>query len=132
MAVSRAQVLRYGLRCRCPNCGGRTLFREGSRFRVNPSCSACGLKFEVGEGAFLGPFVINYSVTVFGALPPVAFLFLTGRIGATATIASAAAVAVLLPLLLYRASWGWWVTLYYFVFTRNLPGNLGDAERDDE
>jgi uncharacterized protein (DUF983 family) len=29
-----------------PNCGQRTLFKEGSLFRVNEDCSSCGFKIE--------------------------------------------------------------------------------------
>ena len=46
MTVSRLQVVSRGLRNRCPNCGGATLFRKGAWFQLNKSCPSCGLQFE--------------------------------------------------------------------------------------
>ena len=43
-------------------------------FKVNESCPDCGLKIEKGDGAFLGPFVINYSLTTFGFVIPIVLL----------------------------------------------------------
>ena len=58
-------------------------------FKVNESCPHCGLRIEKGDGAFLGPFVINYTVTAFGFIIPVILLYATGRIGPTSTLAPA-------------------------------------------
>jgi len=118
--------------CRCPNCGLRTLFQKGRIFKVNESCPSCGLKIEKGDGAFLGPFVINYTVTAFGFIIPIVALYATGRIGPTATLLLALVSALVLPVLLYRLSWGWWLAVYYFFLPDNIPGNLdGRAEDDD-
>lgn len=131
MKVTRIQILENGIRCRCPNCGGRTLFQEGRLFRVNESCPSCGLGIEKGDGAFLGPFVINYGVTAFGVIIPIILLHVAGKMGAAATLSMALAAALIVPLLLYRLSWAWWLTLYYFFLPENVPGNLdGRAEGD--
>jgi hypothetical protein len=37
-----------------------------------------------------------------------------------------------IPVLLYRLSWGWWLTLYYCFLPDNLPANLGGRPEDDE
>jgi len=132
VTVSRVRVVENGLRCRCPNCGGRRLFQEGRLFRVNPSCPDCGLKIENGDGAFLGPFVINYAVTAFGVVIPIVVLYALGKIGAVATLSLAFAAAMIVPLLLYRLSWGWWLMVYYFFLPENLPANLGTDLPDDE
>jgi uncharacterized protein (DUF983 family) len=130
--VSAAQVIRRGMDCRCPNCGGKTLFKAGKAFAVNPVCPDCGLKFEKGEGAFLGPLVLNYGVTVFGFVLPLVALCVAGKLNLAPTLILAAAAAFLLPLAFYRWSWGWWLTLYYLFLRDNLPANRGEVPEDDE
>jgi uncharacterized protein (DUF983 family) len=101
-------------------------------FKVNPVCPNCGLKIEKGDGAFLGPFVINYGITAFGIVIPIILLYAFHRLGATATLALALVATLAAPLLLYRLSWGWWLALYYFFLPDNLPGNLQGRQEDDE
>jgi uncharacterized protein (DUF983 family) len=132
MKVTRTQVIANGIRCRCPNCGRLTIFKPGRYFKVNESCTVCGLPMEKGDGAFLGPFVINYSVTAFGVIIPVILLHVTGRLATPATLALCFVGALFVPVLLYRVSWGWWLMLYYFFLPGNLPGNLEGHARDDE
>jgi len=132
MKVTRARIIANGIICRCPNCGEPTIFAPGRLFKVNESCPNCGLRIEKGDGAFLGPFVINYGVTAFGIVIPVILLYASGRLGATATLSIALAAALVAPLLLYRLSWGWWLMLYYLFLPGNLPGNLEGRPEDDE
>ena len=131
MNVSRAKIIRNGLACRCPNCGLPTLFREDSRFRVNATCPNCGLRIENGDGAFLGPFAINYGVTAFGVIIPAILLYATGRVGARVALPLCLLGAMVVPFLLYRRSWGWWLMLYYFFLPGNLPANREGVEEDD-
>jgi uncharacterized protein (DUF983 family) len=130
--VTRAQVIERGLACRCPNCGQRTLFQKGGLFRVNEACPNCGLRIEKGDGAFLGPFVLNYGVTAFGVIIPVIVLYVLGRLGAAATLSVCLVASLGVPLLLYRLSWGWWLMLYYLFLPDNLPANLEGRSEDDE
>lgn len=132
MTVTRLEVAARGIRCRCPNCGGHTLFAPGRLFKVNGTCPACGLRIEKGDGAFLGPFVINYAVTAFGVIIPVILLHVTGRLASAPTLVLCFIGALLVPILLYRVSWGWWLTLYYLFLPDNLPGNLKGQPEDDE
>jgi len=132
MKVSRARIVAYGIACRCPNCGRRTLFERGRLFKVNASCPSCGMKIERGDGEFLGPFVINYGVTAFGIIVPIILLFAAGRLSAAATLSMALLAGLAAPLLLYRLSWGWWLALYYFFLPGNLPNNLEGRPEDDE
>lgn len=129
--ISRARIVANGLVGRCPNCGERSIFQKGRLFKVNASCPVCGLRIEKGDGAFLGPFVINYSVTAFGFVIPLIVLYASGRLGPTATLVLALLASFVLPLLLYRLSWGWWLALYYFFLPDNIPGNLGGRAEDD-
>jgi uncharacterized protein (DUF983 family) len=132
MKVTRTDVISRGIVCRCPNCGGRTLFAEHRYFKVNEACPKCGLKIEKGDGAFLGPFVINYGFTAFGVIIPVIVLHVTGRLGTAATLVLCMAGSFVVPVLFYRLSWGWWLTLYYFFLPDNLPANLEGKPEDDE
>jgi uncharacterized protein (DUF983 family) len=101
-------------------------------FKVNESCPTCGLRIEKGDGAFLGPFVINYSVTAFGVIIPVILLYVVGALALPVTLVLCLMGALVVPLLLYRLSWGWWLTLYYCFLPDNLPGNLQGKAEDDE
>jgi uncharacterized protein (DUF983 family) len=125
-------VIANGIRGRCPNCGKGTLFQKGRLFKVNEACPSCGLRIENGDGAFLGPFVINYGVTVFGIIIPVVAAYAAGKLGAHAALAIALIVGLVVPLLLYRLSWGWWLMIYYFFLPDNLPANLEGRLGDDE
>jgi uncharacterized membrane protein len=87
---------------------------------------------EKGDGAFLGPFVINYTVTAFGVVIPIILLYVAGYLGVPATLSLALGSSLVGPLLLYRLSWGWWLMVYYFFLPDNMPGNLEGRPGDDE
>jgi uncharacterized protein (DUF983 family) len=130
MKVTRMQVVSRGLRNRCPNCGGDTLFREGSLFEVNKACSGCGLLFERDEGFFIGSMSLNYGVTLV-LLVPVALLVYKGVIGTTVAVVLAGACALGLPILFYRSSRSWWLMQYYLLFPHHLPANSGKGHGGD-
>ncbi len=130
--VTRRQVIARGLSNQCPNCGGHTLFQAGAHFRINPRCPNCGLKFDRGDGFFLGPFVLNYSVTVFGFVAPVILLYFFRVIGPGTTLVAAAIGTFVLPVLFYRRSWGWWLMIYFYFLPERLTNNRDDLSRDDE
>ncbi|HMD60045.1 MAG TPA: DUF983 domain-containing protein [Opitutaceae bacterium] len=134
MKVTRLQVLARGLANRCPNCGGRTLFRKGSLFEVNKECPDCGLRFERDEGFFIGSMSLNYGVTLVCFLAPVMLLAYKGVIGTAAAVALAGAGSIGFPLLFYRSSRSWWLMQYYLLFPMHLPANKadGDGVRGDE
>ena len=133
MSVTSRQIVARGLSNRCPNCGQHTLFPPGS-FRVNRRCPSCGVGFDRGEGFFLGPWVLNYTVTVFLFVVPAILLGLRDTISWTVAGVSAAGGALVLPLLLYRATWSWWLALYFSFLPDHLPANggpiSGEAEED--
>ena len=132
MNVTRRQIIARGLACRCANCGEPTLFPAGAHFRINPQCAACGLKFDRGDGFFLGPFVINYSVTVFAFVAPVILLYFFRLIGPTTTLIAAGLGTFVLPILLYRRSWSWWLMLYFYFLPQKLPANRDGSHEDEE
>ncbi len=134
MKVTRLQVVVRGLRNRCPNCGGSTLFRKATWFEVNKECPACGLRFERDEGFFLGSMSLNYGVTIVCFLTPVMVLAYKGVIGTTLAIVLAGVGALLFPLAFYRSSRSWWLMQYYLLFPRHLLANQEAAAdgRGDE
>jgi len=125
--VTRAQIVARGLTNRCPNCGGRTLFKAGRPFELNPECPRCGLRFEKDEGFFLGSMSLNYGMTIVLCLGPVTALAWGGVISITTAVILAAAGAVLFPLLFYRSSRSWWLMNYYVFLPQHLPANRDPA-----
>jgi uncharacterized protein (DUF983 family) len=123
MPVTRGQIILRGLTNRCPNCGGRTLFKPGTLFAVNPACPRCGLKIEKDEGFFLGSMALNYGVTTAGFLAPVAVLAYGRIITIPWAVGLAAAGAIVLPVLFYRSSRSWWLMNYYVFLPHHLPAN---------
>ena len=90
------------------------------------------MKFDRGEGFFLGPFVINYTVTVALFIVPVILLHVSGRLGLATTIEAAGAGAIFLRMLLYRRSWSWWLMGYFYFILQKLPKNRGALGEDAE
>jgi len=123
MKVTRGQIIARGLTHRCPNCGGRTLFRKGTLFELNEECARCGLRFERDEGFFLGSMSLNYGVTLIGFLVPVIVLAWYRVIAFVMAMALAGAGAILGPMLFYRSSRSWWLMSYYLFLPQHLPAN---------
>lgn len=132
MNVTQQQIIQRGLANRCPNCGGKTLFRPDKPFELNRACPQCGLKLEREEGFFLGAMALNYGVTCFGFLAPVALLWYRGVLGDGVAIVLALAGAALVPVVLYRSSRSWQLMLYYFFFPQHLPANRGELSGHED
>lgn len=126
MKISRSQIVAAGLTHRCPNCGGRTLFRQGALFQLNKNCADCGLQFERDEGFFLGSMSLNYGVTIFVFLVPVLLLYLAGVFSGLTASVLAGVGAIVFPMLFYRSSRSWWLMSYYFFLPQHLPANRID------
>jgi uncharacterized protein (DUF983 family) len=123
MQVTRGQIIARGLANRCPNCGGRTLFKPGTLFELDRTCRDCDLKIEKDEGFFLGAMAINYGVTCVGLLTPVVILWYLEVLSGRVAIGLAMALSVLAPLALYRSSRSWQLMLYYYFLPQHLPAN---------
>ena len=123
MKVTPTQVITRGLTVHCPNCGGKSLFPPGASLRLNKECSQCHLRFEKDEGFFLGAMTLNYGVTLVCFLAPIAALWFGGALGDTMAAWLAISVAIVVPVLLYRASRSWQLMLYYSIFPQHLPAN---------
>ena len=132
MKISRVRIVARGLGNRCPNCGGRTLFKSGTLFGMNDKCPRCGLKFERDDGSFLGSMALNYGATLILFLVPLLLMAYRHAIGATAAIAVAGVGAIGGPMLLYRASRSWWLMNYYFFLPHHLPANREEPLRGED
>jgi uncharacterized protein (DUF983 family) len=132
MNISRGQIIARGLSNRCPNCGAHSLFPPRS-LRINSRCPSCGVGLDRGEGFYLGPWVLNYSLVVFGVVLPAIILGVIEVIAWPVALVAIVAGCVGLPLLLYRASWSWWLAVYFFFLPQRLPANGGarDATAED-
>lgn len=129
--VSKGTILRRGLRNRCPNCGGKTLFRKG--VTMHQACPECGMTFERGEGFFLGSMSLNYGVTAFLVLLPVLMLGWTGVMAPAVAVTLAVVAAFLFPILFYRCSRSWWLMAYFYFLPHELPANrAGASPQEDE
>ncbi len=128
--VSRSEIVRRGLRNRCPNCGEKTLF--ASAFRLHRECPLCGLPLERGDGAFLGSMSINYGVTIACWLLPVLVLGWTGTISGTWAIGLALVGGTVFPIAFYRASRSWWLMLFYAFLPHELPINRRRLQHDED
>lgn len=132
MQVTKAQIVARGLGNCCPNCGQRTLFPPKS-LRIRRRCPECGTGFDRGEGFFLGPWVLNYTVAVFLFVLPAIVAGVRGAIPWSAALVLAALGCTVLPVLLYRSTWSWWLMLYFYFQPRSLPANggpIGALEED--
>ena len=133
MKITRGQIIARGLTNRCPNCGGRTLFKAGTFFETNKECPQCGFKIERDEGFFIGSMSLNYGVTLVCFLTPVLLLAYYHVIGVTFASVLAGVGALAVPALFYRSSRSWWLMNYYFFLPQHLPANRAALEiRGDE
>ena len=123
MKVTHGQIIARGLTNCCPNCGAKTLFKEGTLFQLNSECPECGLRLEKDEGFFLGAMAINYGVTCICLLSPVAFLWYYGVFGNRTASVLAIILALGAPVAMYRSSRSWQLMLYYSMLPQHLPAN---------
>jgi predicted RNA-binding Zn-ribbon protein involved in translation (DUF1610 family) len=130
--VTRLQIVARGLLNRCPNCGGSTLFKEGTLFQVNKDCPRCGLHIERDDGFFIGSMSLNYGVTLVGFLTPVMILAYKGIIGSTTAIVLAGVGSIGFPFAFYRSSRSLWLMQYYLFFPIHLPANKPAKEPDGQ
>lgn len=100
--------------------------------RIRRRCPVCGTGFDRGEGFFLGPWVLNYSVAVFLFVLPAIVAGARGIIPWSASLMLAAIGCLVLPLLLYRSCWSWWLMIYFYFLPQSLPANGGPTGAEEE
>lgn len=101
--------------------------------RINRRCPSCRIELNRGEGFFLGPMVLNYSIAVFGFVIPCVLLGAAGVLPWSVALGLAALGCVILPIVFYRVSWSLWLMLYFWLLPERLPANggpVGDEAED--
>jgi uncharacterized protein (DUF983 family) len=101
------------VRLRCPRCGTGPLF-EGW-LKMHERCPNCLLNFEREHGFFVGAIYINYALTVLVALASFYALELFTPVPFAWRLACAVVCAALFPLVFYRYSKSFWLSLDWFV-----------------
>lgn len=94
------------IRGRCPNCGGGGVFT--SFWGVADTCPTCGVRFERESGAWLGAWVVAYTVAILFLAVEAAVLIVAFGLfqGLEWVLVISGIVAVLLS---YRPVKGWWL-----------------------
>ncbi len=98
--AARPHPAAAALRLRCPACGQGRLFTGW--FTMHQRCPACGLDLRRAPGFYLGSIYVNYGVTALSTLLLFGLLVLGAGWSAERALAACLAVAVLLPLWLFR------------------------------
>ena len=129
LTVSRAEVIRRGVLCRCPNCGGRGLL--ASWFRLNKACAACGMDLAKAHGFYSGTTSIGYVAAILFILIPDFLLVSAKAIGVTAGILLGMFGSFGFIVLIYPAMLCWMVMAYHVAMPGELPANGGRAGRED-
>lgn len=75
------------------------------------------------DGFFLGSLCLNYGMVTFFALPLPAILWKTGAIPGGVALGMILGATLILPPLLYRLSWKFWIAGYYGILPEQLPAN---------
>jgi uncharacterized protein (DUF983 family) len=101
-------MLWRGLRARCPRCGERGWF--ASRFARRARCTGCGLRVERHHGMAVGATTANTIVTfaLFGLVILIGSIATYPHIAVAPLLATSLAIALVVPLSFYRASYTTW------------------------
>jgi uncharacterized protein (DUF983 family) len=103
-------ALRRALRLRCPACGQTAIFRPWS-FRMPEECAHCRLALESEPGFYLGAIYVNYGVTSVAILVTYAVMTFALQISAKHKLAVCGAIAVILPVLMFRHARSLWLAM---------------------
>lgn len=91
---------------RCPNCGGDGVFT--SYWGVGDTCPTCGVRFERESGAWLGAWVMAYTVAIVILLIEAGLLIWTfGLFRGLEWVLVVSGIAAVV--LCYRPVKGWWL-----------------------
>jgi uncharacterized protein (DUF983 family) len=106
------RMVRRALVLRCPWCGARRTFLRGW-FRRHDRCRTCGIRWRREEGFELGALALN-TVLTFGALAVamiIGFVATAPDIPVLPFVLSLAAVAVLMPIVIYPFTYTLWLAI---------------------
>ena len=123
-------LLRTGLLGRCPGCAERSLFQ--GYYDVPLTCSNCELRYQVGDGAWLGAIAIGYGFgAIFAILVAVIELVWAPiRASQLDPLWTIAVASLLVTALGYRPAKSiWFALLYLFGFMRWPDGSASGTAR---
>ena len=106
-------MLGNGARLKCPRCGRGSLYKKA--FRMNDTCSVCGLKFEREQGYFVGAIYVNYAATVFVAISGFFLLDAYAGLDINRQLAIWVPFAILFPVLFFHHSRSLWLVLEHLL-----------------
>src|SRR6218665_880730 len=124
LEVPRGTIVARGLFCGCPNCGEHGLLRNW--FKLNKTCSGCGLNLEKSNGFYSGTTSIGYVATIIIVLLPILVMVANKTLTVAQGIGIALAGCAVLMALIYPVMLCWMVMAYYFTMPGELPENGGD------
>ena len=81
----------------------------------------------------MGPWVLNYTVAVFLFVLPAIVAGARGTVSWEASLMLAVLGCTVLPVVLYRSTWSWWLMFYFYFLPESLPANggpIGEKEED--
>ncbi len=107
--IPTGTIFKRAFRLRCPRCGQTKLFR--GLFRMEPTCTECGFKYEREPGYFLGSAYVNYGLTALIVTFSYIVLRLILRIENHILIGPLAAFCVLFPLFSFRYARAFWMAM---------------------
>lgn len=81
------------------------------------------MTLERGDGYYLGPLCINYGLVAICIVAPILLAGFTGWISLKWALVLGLGGALLLPILLYRSTWSWWLMIYYICLPDELHAN---------
>ncbi len=105
------EMLRRGVRLRCPCCGYGPLFR--STFRMYDRCLACDEPFEREPGQWLGAVYINLLLTMGAVLVGLLIVDLVWAPQLAGQLAVGVGFAAAGPLVFYRHAKGLWTSIIF-------------------
>jgi hypothetical protein len=76
--------------------------------------------------------VLNYTVAFLFFVIPAIVAGARAVIPWIASLALASAGCILVPALLYRSTWSWWLMLYFYFLPASLPANGGPIGAQEE
>jgi len=97
------------LRRRCPQCGGKGIFRNW--FSLRDSCPRCGYAFDREEGYFLGGYALNLIFAEFIGLAIVIYILVSTDLSLLAQELIAVGTMIAIPIILFPYSRTLWMAL---------------------
>ena len=107
--IPSSKLFQRALKLRCLRCGEGKMFAH--LFRMHTHCPSCDLKFERGDGYFLGSTYINYGLTALIVTSLYLFLHFGRGIDDKYLAIPLTAICLLFPLLFFRYARSIWMAI---------------------